>query len=97
PALFHEMFGDPEHTQLPRKPLVELVLSERPITYGILKPGLNIKDGVPYVRVLDIKKNHLHVPQLLKTSEKIADQYRRSILYAGDILITIRGTVGRTC
>jgi type I restriction enzyme S subunit len=42
PALFHEMFGDPEHTQLPVKPLVELVRPERPVTYGILKPGPDI-------------------------------------------------------
>lgn len=97
PALFHEMFGDPEHTRLPVKQLFELVLPERPITYGILKPGPDIEDGVPYVRVLDIKQNHLHVHQLLKTSKEIADQYRRSVLRPGDILVTIRGTVGRTC
>jgi type I restriction enzyme S subunit len=97
PALFHDMFGDPEHTRLPVRPLVELVLPERPVTYGILKPGPDIEDGVPYVRVLDIKKGHLDVHQLRKTTKQIAEQYRRSILKPGDILVTIRGTVGRTC
>ena len=97
PALFHEMFGDPEHTRLSLKPLIELVLGERPITYGILKPGPDIEDGVPYVRVLDIKQSRLHVEQLRKTTREIANQYRRSTLCPGDILVTIRGTVGRTC
>lgn len=97
PALFHEMFGDPEHTQFPVRVLSELVRSDRPITYGILKPGPDTAGGVPYVRVLDIKQNRLHHDQLLKTTKEIAHQYRRSTLLPGDILVTIRGTVGRTC
>lgn len=97
PALFYEMFGNPEHTSYAVKQLVELVVPERPITYGILKPGPDTEGGVPYVRVLDIKQHHLHAQQLLKTSREIANQYRRSVLFPGDILVTIRGTVGRTC
>ena len=97
PALFHEMFGEPTNTKFPVQELNDLVLSERPITYGILKPGPDITGGVPYVRVVDIKQNHLHVQQLHKTTREIADQYRRSTLRPGDILVTIRGTVGRTC
>lgn len=97
PALFHELFGNPEHTRFPVKQIAELILPERPITYGILKPGPDIVEGVPYVRVLDIKQNRLHSHQLRKTSNQIAEQYRRSSLLPGDILVTIRGTVGRTC
>jgi type I restriction enzyme S subunit len=97
PALFHEMFGDSEHTPYAVKPLADLVRPDRPITYGILKPGPDTEGGVPYVRVLDIKQHRLHAHQLLKTTRTIAEQYRRSILSPGDILVTIRGTVGRTC
>ncbi len=97
PALFYEMIGDPEHTRFSEKPLIELVVEERPITYGILKPGPDVKGGIPYVRVLDIKQSRLHVEQLHKTTNEIANQYRRSMLRPGDILVTIRGTVGRTC
>ena len=96
-ALFHEVFGDPEQTQLQVKPLAELVDPDRPITYGILKPGPNIEGGVPYVRVVDIKKNRLHVDQLHRTTREIAAQYERSTIQPGDVLVTIRGTVGRTC
>lgn len=97
PALFHEMFGDPEHTSYPVRLLVDLVPRDRPITYGILKPGPDIVDGVPYVRVVDIRESRLHVAQLKKTSKEISEQYKRSKLEPGDVLITIRGSVGRTC
>jgi len=97
PALFYEMFGDPEYPRFPVKRLFELISQERPITYGILKPGADTKGGIPYVRVTDIKQNRLRVQQLMRTSKEIGYQYRRSMLCPGDILITIRGTVGRTC
>ncbi|HAL55563.1 MAG TPA: hypothetical protein DCP63_03530, partial [Bacteroidetes bacterium] len=97
PGLFHEMFGNPESTRFMAKPLVELVDPQRPVTYGILKPGPNVPEGVPYVRVVDIKQGRLHVAQLLRTRQEIASQYRRSTLSPGDLLVTIRGTVGRTC
>lgn len=97
PSLFHKMFGDPEHTRFSVRPLIELIVEERPITYGILKPGPDVEGGIPYVRVLDIKQSRLHVKQLHKTTKGIANQYLRSTLRPGDILVTIRGTVGRTC
>ena len=69
----------------------------RPITYGILKPGPHRLDGIPYVRVADFPNNQLNVTTIRKTTREIADQYRRSSLLSGDLLLSIRGTVGRTC
>lgn len=69
----------------------------RPITYGILKPGPNLPDGVAYVRVADFPNDRLNVGGVRKTSAKIAQEYRRSALRSGDILLSIRGTVGRVC
>lgn len=97
PALFHDMFGDPEHTRFPVTQLVETVDPGRPVTYGILKPGPNIPSGIPYIRVVDIKFGRLDANRLQKTTDEIARSYRRSCLTPGDILVTIRGTVGRTC
>lgn len=76
-------------------PLIELVDETRPITYGILKPGPDFENGVPYVRVVDIQDGKVRSQSLRRTSATIAQQYRRSTLQPGDVLLSIRGHVGR--
>lgn len=67
----------------------------RPITYGILKPGPDHPDGVPYVRVADFPSETINLSTIRRTSPRIAQEYRRSTLRAGDVLLSIRGTFGR--
>lgn len=69
----------------------------KPITYGILKPGPDWPGGVPYIRVADFPRNKLAVAGVRRTNPAIARDYRRSILEAGDVLLSIRGTAGRVC
>jgi type I restriction enzyme, S subunit len=66
----------------------------RTISYGILKPGSNVPDGVPYVRVVNMRGGQIAVDDLRRTSFNIAYQYRRTRLVPGDVLISIRGTYG---
>ncbi|MDQ5984803.1 MAG: hypothetical protein CSYNP_00499 [Syntrophus sp. SKADARSKE-3] len=75
--------------------LRELVKPEHPITYGILKPGPEIEDGVPYIRVADFPSDQINMNTIRNTSRLIDDAFKRSRLKAGDILLSIRGTVGR--
>ena len=75
--------------------LRELVKPEHPITYGILKPGPEIEGGVPYIRVADFPNEKINLSTIRKTSPLIDDAFKRSRLKAGDILLSIRGTVGR--
>ncbi len=77
--------------------LAELCEPTRPITYGILKPGPDRPEGVPYVRVADMQGERIVVNGIRRTSKTIDDAYRRSRLKGGDILLSIRGTVGRVC
>jgi type I restriction enzyme, S subunit len=79
----------------PTVPLGTLVQASRPITYGILMPKANIPDGVPYVRVKDMKADGIDIAGLRRTSQVIADEYQRSMLRTGDVLVSIRGTYGR--
>ncbi|MFC0812795.1 restriction endonuclease subunit S [Paracoccus panacisoli] len=67
----------------------------RVIQYGILKPGPHVEDGIPYVKVMNIRNERIHLSTIRKTSAAIHEQYRRSTIRKGDILLTIRGTVGR--
>ncbi len=68
---------------------------ERPICYGILMPGPEQTNGVPYVRVADFPRDVIRLETVRKTTAQIDAQFTRSRLSAGDILLSIRGTVGR--
>ncbi|MCY3014857.1 MAG: restriction endonuclease subunit S [Planctomycetota bacterium] len=96
-ATFLEMFGDPVTN--PKgwslEPIERIIQKDRPITYGILKPGPEVDGGVPYIRVVDIKEGRVLVDQLKCTSKEIALQYKRSTIAVGDLLMSIRGHVGR--
>lgn len=96
-SAFLEMFGDPVTNPKgwPIQELNEFVSDDRPITYGILKPGPEIRDGVPYVRVVDIKNGRVNSDGVRHTTREIDYEYRRSRLRAGDLLMSIRGHVGR--
>lgn len=76
-------------------PLDDLIEDGRPITYGILKPGSGFPGGVPVVKVKDMKDGVIDQSDLLLTTPELDYQYRRSRLRSGDLLISIRGLVGR--
>jgi len=75
--------------------LEDCIHPKRPITYGILKPGLNFEGGIPVVKVRDYPEGVINTDNLLLTTPEIESEYKRSRLIPGDILISIRGTVGR--
>ncbi len=69
----------------------------RPVTYGILKPGQHAENGIPYIRVADYPNDQLNLTSIRRTSPEIERSFSRARLLAGDILLSIRGTVGRVC
>ena len=69
--------------------------ADRPVCYGILMPGPDLEGGRPYVRVVDMQDGGIGHEQVRRTSPEIDHQYRRSRLSAGDLLMSIRGHVGR--
>lgn len=75
--------------------LEQLSSAVRVICYGILMPKENLPDGIPYVRVKDLKGDKIDLPGLHRTSPEIAAQYARASLAPGDVLLAIRGTYGR--
>ena len=73
----------------------EMVRPDRPVTYGIVKPGTNVEGGVPVVRVKDFTDGIVHTDDLLHTKLELNAKYLRSTLLEGDILLSIGGTIGR--
>lgn len=93
PALFHEMFGDGQ--LFPNKPLIELVDKTRGISYGVVQRGNHFHGGVPLLRIADFGKNFFAPLNLVSVDPNISEQYRRTVLIGGELVISIRGTVGR--
>lgn len=75
--------------------LADVVDQESPICYGIVLPGDHCDGGVPVIKVKDIGQGSVRTTGLLKTSPVIDAKYKRSRLSGGDILLSIRGTIGR--
>jgi type I restriction enzyme S subunit len=73
------------------------VRPDRPITYGILKPGPDTPAGIPYVRVADFPNDTLNLAVIRRTTAEIERVFSRARLRPGDVLLSIRGTVGRVC
>jgi type I restriction enzyme S subunit len=96
-SIFLDMFGDPiaNPKGFEVKPLIDLIESSRPISYGILMPGPYVESGVKYIRVVDMKAGGIDVTSVRRTSHEISRAYRRSLLKEGDLLMSIRGHVGR--
>jgi type I restriction enzyme S subunit len=97
PAAFLELFGDPiKNPHGFRVELLEdLIQSTRPISYGILMPGPDVPTGIPYIRVTDIQDGQVVTALVRRTTREIDQAYKRSKLKAGDLLLSIRGHVGR--
>jgi len=99
PERHPEQFKDSPLGRIPRgwglSQLNDVVDLRRPVVYGILMPGKGVTNGVPVVKVKNIKNGVVEEDDLLLTSRAIDQEYRRSRLRAGDLLFTIRGTVGR--
>lgn len=97
PAAFLELFGDPVENPygFQVEPLQDLIQPTRPISYGILMPGPHVPTGVPYIRVTDIQDGQVATALVRRTTREIDQAYKRSKLKRGDLLLSIRGHVGR--
>ena len=74
--------------------LEDLTEKHRPISYGIVQTGPNIPSGIPCLRVIDIDNGRIDKTELIHTSQKISDGYKRTILKLGDLVMPLRGKVG---
>lgn len=77
------------------EPMNNLIRPDRPVTYGILKPGTDIPGGIPVVRVKDYPNGVIIEEDMLHTTPEIDAKYTRSHLIAGDLLLSIGGSIGR--
>ncbi|MEU5931054.1 restriction endonuclease subunit S [Micromonospora sp. NPDC047187] len=73
----------------PLRDASDVVHSDAPIVYGILKPGPHVEDGIPYVRGQDLQQWFVRTQNLLRCSPTVAVKYSRSSLRPDDVLLGI--------
>lgn len=76
------------------KKLGEVCESERGITYGVIKLGEEVPDGIPCLRTSNVRRLSVDFSGLKRIAEKLSSEYSRTILRGGELLVNVRGTLG---
>lgn len=75
------------------RPLASLVDSGN-ISYGIVQPGNNVEDGIPIVRVKDVRGGAIDTDDPFRVAQAISEIHSRTRLEGGEVLVSVVGTVG---
>lgn len=68
----------------------------RPLCYGVLKPGENVSNGHPLIRIQDLNdRGIVDQKTLIRITDDLHKEFRRTILNTGDLIISIVGTLGK--
>lgn len=65
------------------------------VTYGVVQPGVSESDGIPMIRVNNFVGHSISTSDVMRIDPSIESKYQRTRLQAGDVLITIVGSVGQ--
>lgn len=94
----HYVRAEFEKLNHPCVKLKDLIEKGSSITYGIVQAGEHYLDGIPMLRVINMESGRqINEGPYELVNPFIASKYKRSSLLAGDILLSIRGSVGKVC
>lgn len=80
----------------PLTPLEQLTDPERPITYGVVKPGdEHLGDGVRFIRGGDVSDGRINIAALRTISKAVSAQYKRTLLKGGELVVSLVGYPGQ--
>jgi type I restriction enzyme S subunit len=66
------------------------------LSYGVLKPDKYFEeDSIPIVRTVDISDSY-DISKFDRISPQVSNQFKRTIIQEGDVLISVVGTIGKT-
>lgn len=74
--------------------LDELTEPKRRITYGVVKPGDEVDEGVKFVRGGDVFQGKIALDKLRTISPHLSQTYKRTILQGGELLMSLVGNPG---
>ena len=75
-----------------REQLGDVTLESSPICYGIVQPGEHTPNGIPVVAIYNLNADFTATH---RSSPEIESAYVRSRVRAGDVLLSIKGSIGR--
>lgn len=76
--------------------LENLLRDKKHLSYGVLKPGDVDPSGVKMIRVMDLSGWGDFLPnEIYKISNQLSEQFKRTIVETGDIVLAVMATVGR--
>ena len=93
-ASAEELLAEPLPSFWKKYALDQLVNPERGIPYGIVQTGSAVEKGIPTVRCGDVRKLYIDTSSLKLVSAEIEQDYKRTRLKGGEVLLAIRGSVG---
>lgn len=74
----------------------EILRDKKKLSYGVLKPGDFDENGTPMIRVMDIGEwGEFNNTEIFKISNKLSQEYGRTIVQKGDIVLSVMATIGR--
>ncbi len=74
--------------------LGQLTEPERAITYGVVKPGPELEDGVLFVRGGDVSGGRIDIDALRTITPSVSAEYKRTLLRGGELLVSLVGNPG---
>ena len=71
-----------------------LLEHQKSIAVGVMSPGSDTADGVPLIKVSDIKNGEVQGKPSFCISREVDEEYKRTRLYGDELLITLVGEPG---
>lgn len=69
-------------------------ISNKSVSYGVIKLYEPDENGIKVLRCSDVQKGYI-VPDHIRTiTKELSDEYARTILSPGDVVVNVRGTLG---
>ncbi len=69
-------------------------LLSAPLAYGVLVPRHD-PDGVPMLRIMDLRSGEVDLATVSRIPQALSQEFRRTIVRAGDLIVSVVGTLGR--
>jgi len=83
-----------EGKEVATRQLATLCDRDRIITYGVIKLGEAVSGGVPCLRTSNVRWLDIETEGMKHIAVALSNEYRRTILRGGEVLVNVRGTLG---